>query len=271
MRRHTSASVSLTARHPTFEPGQAAILVVGHGTREPQGVEEFHKLLQLLGEALPGSIVEGCFLELIQPTIDEGVEKCVRRGATRLVVAPLLLFAAGHAKRDIPRAIARASTRWPDLDIQQASPLESHPAIIELSLKRFEEALHDAPPVPDSRTLWLAVGRGSLDAAANRAMFRFAKRRARRRPVGSVHTCFAAMAEPSIEQALADVVGLEFERIVVQPHLLFHGELWSRIDNLVHETALTHRDRQWIVTAPLGPDPLLRDAILARVNAGDRG
>ena len=43
-------------------------------------------------------IQEICFLELAAPSMDEGITKCVERGATKIAVVPILLLTAAPCK-----------------------------------------------------------------------------------------------------------------------------------------------------------------------------
>ena len=52
-----------------------------------------------------------CFLELTGPTIQEGVDECIRNGYTELSALPILLFAARHNKFDITNELDRARVR----------------------------------------------------------------------------------------------------------------------------------------------------------------
>src|SRR4051812_1175045 len=99
------------------------LLIVGHGTREPAGIEQFRCLLALVLERLSPRPVEAGFLEFAEPTIAEGIASLANMGAGRIKVVPLLLFAAGHVKEDIPRQIREATQRYPALQIELAPSL----------------------------------------------------------------------------------------------------------------------------------------------------
>ena len=148
------------------------LIIVGHGTRDERGTAEFAELANLVATLAPATIVEGCFLELVEPDLMGGVERAVRRGAARLAVVPLLLVSAGHAKRDIPHLVAAAAARFPDVTIEQMPHLGSHPAIGELAQCRYEEALCDRPALPNHETLLLVVGRGTKDDRSERRTLR---------------------------------------------------------------------------------------------------
>jgi sirohydrochlorin cobaltochelatase len=239
-----------------------ALLVVGHGTREPAGVAEMLELTERLARRLPGTIVEPCFLELAEPTIANGVDRCAQRGATEMVVLPLLLFAAGHAKRDIPQAVAEAAARHAGLSVQQTPHLGCHPRVLELSGLRLSEAVGELSAGEAARTLLLMVGRGSYDTSATSEMAAFGRLRFEQRPLGWLEVCFTAMARPSLEEALRVVASMPFERIVIQPHLLFAGELSARVRDSAQQAAIQWPDRQWIAADPLGSHDLLASAII---------
>jgi sirohydrochlorin cobaltochelatase len=210
----------------------------------------------------PSTIVEGCFLELVEPDLLGGVERAIRRGAQRLAVVPLLLVSAGHAKRDIPRLVAAAAAQFPDATIEQRPHLGSHAAIAELAQRRHEQALSGQRNLPSNETLLLVVGRGTKDEQANAALCTFARQRGQRTGAGWVETCFLAMTEPLLERALDLLTPLELRRIVVEPHLLFQGELLDRIRAMVAAAATRWTAREFIVAERLGPDPTLAAAIL---------
>ena len=73
---------------------------------ELQLEREQTSVADLVGESLPGVPVALGFLEVIGPTIAEALAQLAAAGCRTVVAAPLLLFEAGHAKRDVPEAIA---------------------------------------------------------------------------------------------------------------------------------------------------------------------
>jgi len=255
---------------PLELPGANALLVIGHGTREPQGVEQFHLLIEQLRAALAPRRVEPAFLELCSPSIPEAIATLATAGVTRVTAAPLLLFAAGHAQHDIPALLAAARSAHPQIEFRQASCLECHPAIVELSALRYREAIEvgeSQTEANDSDTLLLLVGRGSREPAANAEMFRFARLRFEKTQVGWVEICFTALTEPSVDRGLEIAAALPFGRVVVQPHLLFDGELLRRIQGRVEAVGRADPQRKWVVTQPLGPHQLLTDAVIELASA----
>ncbi|HTN76558.1 MAG TPA: CbiX/SirB N-terminal domain-containing protein, partial [Pirellulaceae bacterium] len=206
-------------------PAGRGLLVVGHGTRSEQGCAEFLETVQCVAQRLPQVAVQAAFLELAEPTIGAALAQLAARGVRRVVVMPLLLFAAGHAKQDIPQAVAEAAREHPQLQIQLTAHLGCHERLLALSALRFEEAIDDESGASPQETLWLMVGRGSREPSAWAEMERFVALRQRFTPVAQARIAYLSMAEPSFAQLLPAIAELRFRRVVVQPHLLFHGEL----------------------------------------------
>ena len=240
------------------------LLIIGHGTRSERGCAEFRETVEWVARLLPRTPVVGCFLELQAPDIAAGVKHLAARGCQRVVILPLLLFAAGHAKEDVPNAVADVARRYPDMEFTYAAPLGCDQHLLELSARRFEEAAAEREAVAPQDTLWLMVGRGSRDAEALAEMERFVECRLRIAPVGQVRIAYLAMAEPRLDQALAAAAELRYHRVVVQPHLLFHGELLESIVARVSEIAPRWPQQQWLVAPHLGVADLLVDALLER-------
>jgi sirohydrochlorin cobaltochelatase len=238
------------------------VLLVGHGTRDPAGLAEFWQLVGRVREQRPDWLVEGCFLELAEPSIAAGLANLAQKGVRRVRAVPLVLFAAGHAKRDIPQALAAAAQEHPVIAVELSPHLGCHDTIVELSERRFRAALGDQVVAPTSDTLLLLVGRGSNDPQATREMQQFAAYRSARMPAVPLRIAFIAMAEPRLDQALELAAESPQPRCVIQPHLLFTGlllaELRAKIDGIARQVP----EKEWIVIDHIGPDIRLATAVI---------
>ncbi len=248
----------------------SGLLVVGHGSREAVGLREFLETARLMKSLAGPTPVEPCFLEFAEPSIAEGFRRLVAQGVRQVIVSPVLLFAAGHAKRDIPDAVAAAAAQAPGVTTRQAGHLGSEPRLLALSQQRYQEALAcDAgAPREEHPSLLVLVGRGSLDPEATAEMHAFARQREQIVHRGGtspgVEVAFVAMAEPRLSDVLERAAAAPPRRIVVQPHLLFGGVLLDRIAGTVREFAGRHPQHEWLTAAHLGPHPHVAEALLAR-------
>lgn len=246
------------------------ILVVGHGTADPVGVAETHRVSELVAALLPHVPVALGFLEVLGPDIGNGLEVLAATGCREVVVAPLLLFAAGHAKRDIPDAI-RAAAATEGMTIRLAQPLGCHPAIVALARRRRLEAMTGTRGIEPEATTLVVVGRGSSDPATAANLEAFARATlAADPPPRRLLLGFAAAARPGLTEAMAaasDPADVGVRTIIVQPHLLFRGHVEDQVVAAVDAGRAKRPDLEWLQAGRLGPDPLVATAVVARAAA----
>ncbi|MCO8122390.1 sirohydrochlorin chelatase [Stieleria sp. TO1_6] len=245
------------------------ILLIGHGTRDAEGTREFFQLADLLAKCLYPHPVAGCLLEFQQPTIAEGWRSLVDQGVRHVRVAPLLLFAAGHARQDIPRAIVACAAETPGVTHSQSGPLSRAPSIIRLLGDRIEQAAAESDMSLGRETALVAVGRGSYDPCAQADMQVLGQVVARR--AGLIHHAvgFYAMAQPRLPDVLDRVASRpEVRQVIVQPHLLFQGRLYDAIVQQVDQAAQRHRQVRFVVGRYLGPNEAVAQAVARRVLVG---
>lgn len=241
--------------------GTTGILLVGHGTRDQCGTADFHTLCRRVTVDFSPLTVEPSFLEISAPTVSIGVRRLINAGARQIVVAPLLLFAAGHARRDLPQAVVEALQPYPEVSWTQAQHLGCHPALLQQSAIRFKEAVASRASPADEPTLLVFVGRGSRDEQAIQEAHAFATATSQSRAVAHTFVCFYAMARPSLSEALERGARSGVARIVVQPHLLFEGQIAEAIRQQVRVAADHHPQIEWLTTQPLGPTELVAQAV----------
>lgn len=244
----------------------AGVLLIGHGTREAVGRDQMLRLADRLAEQLAPHPVEPCFLELSQPDIATGWARLLARGAKQVHAAPLLLFAAGHAKADIPAALAACGRTAPAVRWDQARPLSRAAEMIQLVTRRWRDGLHRQRFAPQ-RTAIVVVGRGSRFPCAQADLKVLAACAARRLPVARVEVAYYAMAEPRLPAVLDRLAtDRHIENLLIQPHLLFDGAILAATKDQVAAAAQRLTRFRLAVTDPLGPDPLVAQAIVRRVS-----
>ena len=94
------------------------ILICGHGSRDPQGIEGFKELVRLLTLRYPERIVDYGFLEFSHPVYAAAVERMYLEGVREIIAIPAILFAGGHAKNDIPFEMNTLQSQYADLTIK---------------------------------------------------------------------------------------------------------------------------------------------------------
>jgi len=261
------------------EGGPIGVLICGHGSRNRQAVGEFAQLAEGLRKLLPGVPVEYGYLEFARPILRDGLESLRAQGVKRVLAVPGMLFAAGHAKNDIPSVLNTYSAET-GLRIDYGRELGVDLSMIQAAGARIREALDasDAAaagrreaPVPLSDTLLVVVGRGSSDPDANSNVSKVARMLVEGFGFGWGETVYSGVTFPLVEPGLRHAVKLGFRRIVVFPYFLFSGVLVSRIRQHTQLVAVDHPELEFVDASYLGDHPLVINTFLERVQEVVRG
>ena len=118
-----------------------ALVALAHGSRDPRSAETITALVDEVRALRPDLRIEPAFLELSKPSFTTVVNKLVRAGHDEIVVVPLLLTEAYHAKVDVPGAVAEAMARHEGLQIRTTAILGLEAQFLEVLDLRMREAL----------------------------------------------------------------------------------------------------------------------------------
>jgi sirohydrochlorin ferrochelatase len=121
-------------------------LLIAHGSREPSANADLHDLAARLAAGGAYPIVAACFLELAEPDIPTGGDRCVARGATRVLMIPYFLSAGVHLRRDLTAARDELSRQHPRVEFRLGSPLGPHPLLDSLVAARIRDLENCDPP-----------------------------------------------------------------------------------------------------------------------------
>ncbi|MGW0736182.1 sirohydrochlorin chelatase [Streptomyces sp. NPDC002851] len=253
-----------------------ALLIAGHGTRDDAGAEAFRDFVRELGRRHPELPVAGGFIELSPPPLGEAVTELVERGVTRFAAVPLMLVSAGHAKGDIPAALAREKERHPGVSYTYGRPLGPHPELLKVLERRLDDALSavDGPnrsPEDRADVTVLLVGRGSTDPDANAEVHKAARLLWEGRGYAGVETAFVSLAAPDVPSGLDRCAKLGAKRIVVLPYFLFTGILPDRVKQQTAGWAAAHPDIEVRSAEVIGPEPELLDLVMERYREAVKG
>ncbi|MEU6852305.1 sirohydrochlorin chelatase [Actinacidiphila alni] len=238
-----------------------ALLLVGHGTRDAAGAAAFRSFVDQLGARSQDLAVGGGFIELSPPPLADSVAALVEAGERRFAAVPLVLVSAGHAKGDIPAALAREEQRHPGTSYAYGRPLGPHPKLLTVLERRIDEALAGADRAD---TTVLLVGRGSTDPDANAEVYKVARLLWEGRGYAGVETAFVSLAEPSVPAGLDRCLRLGARRVVVLPYFLFTGVLPDRVREQAAAWAAGQPGLDVRNAEVIGPEPELADLVLER-------
>jgi sirohydrochlorin ferrochelatase len=236
-----------------------ALVALAHGSRDKRSAATVQALVAELRATRPDLRIEAAFLELSRPSFSTVVDRLVRAGYDEIVVVPLLLTEAYHAKVDVPSAISAATEKHEDLRIRATSILGLETVFLEVLDRRLRDALKEAR-VRELDALVLAAA-GSSDPLANQAVARLARLWGSKHRLPTV-AAYASAAPPATGEAVRAFRAEGRRHIAVGSLFLAPGTLTDRAAELALEAGAV------AVSAPLGADTEVARTILARYAVG---
>ena len=199
-----------------------AVLLVAHGSRSAAGCGELLALADAVAEARAGTQVRVGFLEMSDPPASTVLDDLLRDGARDVTVVPLMLFAAGHAKSDVPALVLDARAHRRGARIVYGRPLGVDHALLALARRRLQAA--------GALGLPLAVlARGTSDPDANAEAWRAGRLLADMCETQLVVTGFSGLTWPTVTGALEQLRRLGAARVAVFSWFLATGVLLDRM------------------------------------------
>ena len=258
----TNASTLNSGVAPMLEPlpQQRPLLLIGHGSRDAQGRQnllDFAAAYQALDHSRP---VIPCFLELTEPTIQAGVERCVAEGYTEISALPVLLFAARHNKFDVTNELDRARQRYPHVSFHYGRHFGITPEIIDLwrdRLTLLDQPDHNPHRIERQHTVLLFVGRGASDPDANGDVCKLARVLWEGSGYDTVETCFIGISHPRLEEGFRRARLYHPKRIIVLPYFLFTGVLMKKIQGIAAQQQQQFPETEVVCLPEMGLHPQL--------------
>ena len=243
--------------------GAEGLLLVGHGSRSAAGAGEMLAIASLVGDALPGVAVDAGFLEMTDPPAGPVLDRLAAAGCRRVVVLPLVLLGAGHAKSDVPAVVLEGRARHPGVHVHLGSPLGISRHLVGLLGGALLAAGGSGLPL-------LLVARGTSDPDANGDAHKVARLLGEWTGAPFVHTAFTGVTEPRVAAGLEVFARLGYRRMAVAFWFLCTGVLVERaradIGAFAAATGVEVVDAGY-----LGPDPRVVPPIVERYEEAVRG
>ncbi|PWR03969.1 sirohydrochlorin chelatase [Meridianimarinicoccus roseus] len=248
---------------------RTGVMICGHGSRSQSAVDEFAQLATKLPDYLPADwLCDYGYLEFANPVIRDGLDRLREAGCERILAVPGMLFAAMHAKNDIPTVLnTYAATHG--IEVRYGRELGVDPKMIAAAAARIEAALAQADavggPVARHDTCLVVIGRGASDPDANGNVSKIARMLWEGMGFGWCEVGYSGVTFPLVEPCLTHVAKLGYKRVVVFPYFLFSGILIDRIYGFTDRVAAAHPDLDFVKAGYLGDHPKVLETFAERV------
>jgi sirohydrochlorin cobaltochelatase len=248
---------------------KTGVMICGHGSRSQSAVDEFATLADKLPAYLPDDWqTEYGYLEFANPVIRDGLDKLRAAGCTRILAVPGMLFAAMHAKNDIPTVLNTYAAKH-GMQISYGRELGVDPKMIAAAAGRIQDAVAAANikhgPVHLHDTCLVVIGRGASDPDANGNVAKIARMLHEGIGFGWHEVGYSGVTFPLVEPCLSHAAKLGYKRIIVAPYFLFSGILIDRIYGFTDQVAADHPDIQFVKAGYLGDHPKVLETFAERI------
>jgi sirohydrochlorin ferrochelatase len=223
-----------------------ALLAVAHGSTDPRAEPVLDALIARVRAERPGLIAVLAHLSHTEPGVPAALQTLSQLGVSRVIVVPLLLTAAYHAKVDLPALLVQARVDHPHLAVTQAEVLGPHPRLFDLVRTRLAEAGAEA----GAAVVLAAIG--TLDPAANAGLAAAA--------AAAGATAGFASGEPAVAAVVARLRADGARQVAIASYVLAPG----RLPDSFHAAGAD------IVTEILGAAPEVVELVLLRYDDGQR-
>jgi sirohydrochlorin ferrochelatase len=236
-----------------------ALVALAHGSRDPRSAQTVQALTDEVRRLRPDLRIEAAFLELARPTFAAVVDRLAAEGYDEIVVVPLLLSEAYHAKVDVPSVVAGATAQHEGLRIRVTAVLGLENDFLDVLDRRLREALVSAR-VRELDALVLAAA-GTSDPLATQSIHRLARLWGARHKLPTM-IAFASAAPPATGEAVRAFRAEGRRHIAVGALFLAPGLLYDRAAELAVEAGAV------AVSQPFGAHPEVARTVLARYAVG---
>lgn len=249
------------------------ILLVGHGSRHAAGNQEINQFADQWRQRNPGWTIEVCFIEFADVLLDQGLDRAAT-GASRVVVVPLILNAAGHVKMELPEHIEQARRRHPDVEFIMTPHIGATEPVLNILKRRLLAAMKQLHMPDPKNTGVVVLGRGSSDRVANGEVAKMARWLQEEGAHDLVDIAFTGVTFPRLETVVQRQALLGMKQVVVLPYYLFTGTLIERIGHQYRRLCSQHPTISFALENYFGFEPeifvVLEQRVRDALGAGDK-
>ncbi|MGB5089942.1 MAG: sirohydrochlorin chelatase [Nitrososphaeraceae archaeon] len=246
-----------------------ALLLIDRGSREPEAKEELSQLCTLIKQESEYVYVGHCFLEVIPPYIEEGINTCISNNVDSITVMPYFLYPGMKLKDSVKKTAKICYDK--KIKVVIAKPLSYHSTLNSLIRDRISFTREKNKIVPaDNKCDILVIGHGSSDKSARTAFVHTVNKL---KPYfRSVTFCFLELDEPRIASGIEKIISSNPNAMIIVPYFLHKG---AHIKNDVVKDikfALTKYNLKNIpvyITEHFGVDPKLVNVVLERAKEAE--
>jgi sirohydrochlorin cobaltochelatase len=238
------------------------LLLIDRGSKEAEVKDELSAICKRVQEKGKYEFANYCFLEVVPPFIEEGIQKCVQSNIDQLTIVPYFLYPGKKVKAAVREAVRfQAGT---NIKFVFTKPMSMHEAMVDIVRSKVSSALaKNGIKMPEKDVDVLIIGHGSKDPNARMSIQYVTDKLLP--TYRNVSYCFLEIEEPTIEQGIQRCQADKPEVLVIVFYFLHEGAHVKRdIYGDLNPALEKFKIKRHIITDHIGTDEKMIDFIIAR-------
>jgi sirohydrochlorin cobaltochelatase len=238
------------------------LLLIDRGSREEEVKGELRYICSKAKESGGYQFSDYCFLEVVPPYIEEGMEKCFKQDIDTLTVVPYFLYPGKKVKLAINKAIEmRLKT---NMRIKIAKPITLHKSLLDIVHAKIDDVIAKNKIIfPKKKIEVLLIGHGSKDPNAKTSLQYVVD--GLKDSYQNVTLCWLEIEEPNINQGVEACAKSNPNVLIIVPYFLHRGahvkrDIYEDLNPAIEKSEI----KNIFITKHLGTDDKLIDLVIER-------
>ncbi|HMK32116.1 MAG TPA: CbiX/SirB N-terminal domain-containing protein [Nitrosopumilaceae archaeon] len=238
------------------------LLLIDRGSREDEVKDELNYICSKAKESGGYQFSDYCFLEVIPPYIEEGMEKCFKEDIEALTVVPYFLYPGKKVKLAVNKAIGMTSKS--KMKIKIAKPITLHKSLLDIVHAKVDDVITKNKIMFSKKDIdVLLIGHGSKDPNAKTSLQYVVD--GLQNSYRNVSLCWLEIEEPNIKQGMDICAKNNPNVLIIVPYFLHRG---AHVKRDIYEDLNPAMEKFGIknifITDHLGTDVKLIDLVIER-------
>ena len=237
-------------------------MLIDRGSREREAEEELEIICKKVKEKGNYDFTEFCFLEVVPPFIEDGMDKCLKKDVDEMTIVPYFLYPGKKVK--VAVADAMKYQKNTKIKFLVSKPMTMHKTMIELVDNRINTSLQENQiSLAKDKIDVLIIGHGSMDPNAQISLNYVVD--GLKNAYRNVDRCYLEIEEPNIEQGITACQKNNPDVLVIVFYFLHEGaHVKTDINNDLKPALEKANLKKVCITKHLGVDEKMIDLIIER-------